>query len=208
MQGSIYVTHLPKFEHALRDRAMYIISAFDVTRSNTHVKLSDFHFYIRFTPATFFEEVEESFCVIPKEFFRLRTHEELVSLANTNTELPDVMGEVVSTKTNGMSQTLERMLVHLRLESGQNVRLSAFDDQATSLEKVFSKNDEGTYILLATNINPKIIADELFLNATSGTKFYSDGDLTTTQEFAERLKGRAIYTTITKHKQGKRCRHC
>ncbi|XP_019082556.1 PREDICTED: uncharacterized protein LOC104700476 [Camelina sativa] len=137
---------------------MYRISAFDVTRSNTRFKLSDFHFSIRFTAATLFEEVEESFCVIPKEFFRLRTHEELVLLANTNTELPDVMGEVVSTKAyrNGMSQTLERMLVHLRLQSGQNVRLSAFDDQATSMEKVFSKNDEGTYILLATNINPNI----------------------------------------------------
>ncbi|XP_010511404.1 PREDICTED: uncharacterized protein LOC104787500 [Camelina sativa] len=197
-----YLTYLPKFEHALRDGAMYIISAFDVTRSNTHFKLSDFHFSIRFTTATFFEEVEEYFCVIPKEFFRLRTHEELVSLANTNTELP------VSTKTNGMSQTLEKILVHLCLESGQNVRLSASDDHATSLEKVFSKNDEGTYILLATNINPKIFAGVLYLNAMSGTKFYSDGDLTTTQEFAERLKGRAIYTTITKHKQGQRCRHC
>ncbi|XP_019082555.1 PREDICTED: uncharacterized protein LOC104704357 [Camelina sativa] len=118
-QSSIYVTHLPKFEHALRDGAMYRISAFDVTRSNTRFKLSDFHFSIRFTAATLFEEVEESFCVIPKEFFRLRTHEELVLLANTNTELPDVMGEVVSTKAyrNGMSQTLERMLVHLRLQS-------------------------------------------------------------------------------------------
>ncbi|XP_010494554.1 PREDICTED: uncharacterized protein LOC104771684 isoform X2 [Camelina sativa] len=192
MQGSIYITHLHKFEDALRDGAIYTISAFDVTRSNTRLKLSDFHFSICFTAATLFVEAEESLCLIPKEFFRIKTHEELLRLANTNMELPDVMGEIVSTKVyrNGMSETLERMLVHMRLASGEKVRLSAFDDHATSLDKFFSKKEEGTFILLATNINPKIFGGELYLNATSGTKFYGDGDCTTTQQFAERLKGR------------------
>ncbi|XP_010451889.1 PREDICTED: uncharacterized protein LOC104734081 [Camelina sativa] len=88
------------------------------------------------------------------------------------------MGEVCSSKVyrNGMTQTLERMLVHLCLESGEKVRLSAFDDHASSLEKVFSEKDGGTNILLATNLNPKLFGEE---------------DLATTNQFADRLKWKA-----------------
>ncbi|XP_010497354.1 PREDICTED: uncharacterized protein LOC104774450, partial [Camelina sativa] len=141
----------------MRDGAIYIFSDFEVIRSNSRFKLTDSPFSISFTSTTIFDQLDESFGNFPKEFFRFRTHEELVSLANTNTDLPDVMGQVCSTKAyrNGMTQTLERMLVLLSLESGEKVRLSAFD-HATSLEKVFSQKDVGPYILLATNINPKL----------------------------------------------------
>ncbi|XP_010478962.1 PREDICTED: uncharacterized protein LOC104757877 [Camelina sativa] len=102
------------------------------------------------------------------------------------------MGQVCSSKAyrNGMTQTLERMLVLLSLESGEKVRLSAFDDHATSLEKLFSEKDAGPWILLATKINPKLFGAELYLNVTSGTKFFKDGDVTTTAQFSQRLKAK------------------
>ncbi|XP_010451599.1 PREDICTED: uncharacterized protein LOC104733744 [Camelina sativa] len=174
MQGSINVTYLSKFENSLRDGAIYQISGFEVTRSNYRFKLTDFHFSIRFTPTTVFDEVDESVSRIPNEHFRFRSYEQLVSLANTNTELPDIIGQVCSSKAyrNGMTQVLERMLVHISLESGEKVRLSAFDEHATSLEK----------------LTQRFSSAELYLNATSGTKFYTDGDVATTRKYAESLK--------------------
>lgn len=88
MQGSINVLNLPTFEKKLRDGVIYMISGFDVSRSNSRFKLTDFQFSIRFTPNTSFDMLEESFCVIPKEHFRFCTHDQLVSLGNTNMELP------------------------------------------------------------------------------------------------------------------------
>lgn len=88
MQGSINVQQLPTFEPLLREGALCVITSFEVTRSNQRFKLTDFHMSIRFMETTTLVELQESLCVIPKDLFRFRTYEQLVSLGNTNKELP------------------------------------------------------------------------------------------------------------------------
>ncbi|ESQ33198.1 hypothetical protein EUTSA_v10005644mg [Eutrema salsugineum] len=102
MQGSIHVHHLPVFQSLLVEGSLYAISGFEVTRSSTRFKLTDFHMSIRFTADTAMVRVEQSLCNIPTEHFRFRSYDQLLALGNTNSELP------------GMG--VQRMLIHLRIE--------------------------------------------------------------------------------------------
>ncbi|CAH2060870.1 unnamed protein product, partial [Thlaspi arvense] len=118
MQGSIHLHHLSTFEPLLREGSMYVITGFEVTRSNHRFKMTDFNLPIRFNERTSLVQIQESFCNIPTELFRFRSHQELLSLGNTNSELPDIIGQVCTTKAyrNEATKALESMLVHLCLE--------------------------------------------------------------------------------------------
>lgn len=54
---------------------------------------------IRFNESTSFDELTELVSPLPEEAFRFRNQTELVGLANTNTQLPDVIGEIISVKS-------------------------------------------------------------------------------------------------------------
>ncbi|CAH2051336.1 unnamed protein product, partial [Thlaspi arvense] len=189
MQGTIPAQHLPKYEALLNEGIIYVISGFDVTKSTPRFQLTDFDKSICFTHTTTMVPVDDSFYQIPKQLFRFCSHEELLALANTNKDLPDVLGQVCSSKAyrNESSLKIERMLVQLYLQSGQKVRLSAFDDHAATLNRRMEKQEAGTCIMIATNINPKFFGGELYLNATSGTRFYFDHEIDATRVFAESL---------------------
>lgn len=88
MPATINVARLNTFKHLLNNGGLYAISGFDVTRSNHHFKLCDSPVSIRFTEKTSFVQVPETHTSIPKEMFRYRDYDQLVALANTNSELP------------------------------------------------------------------------------------------------------------------------
>ncbi|XP_024010473.1 uncharacterized protein LOC112085488 [Eutrema salsugineum] len=119
-------------------------------------------------------------------------YDQLLAVGNTNNELPDIIGEVNSTKSyhNEATEGVQRMLIHLRLESGENVRVSAFDDHANFLHKLFSEKEAGTCIMLATNMNPKFFGGDLYLNATTGSKFYFDGKVDATKSYLDRVSSK------------------
>ncbi|WZZ26056.1 hypothetical protein YC2023_009457 [Brassica napus] len=50
------------------------------------------------TQATTLAELTEPSSPIPKECFRFRNHSEMLGLANTNTQLPDIIGEITAVK--------------------------------------------------------------------------------------------------------------
>ncbi|CAH2064688.1 unnamed protein product, partial [Thlaspi arvense] len=181
MQGSIHLHHLSTFEPLLHEGSMYVITGFEVTRSNHRFKMTDFNLSIRFNERTSLVQIQESFCNIPTELFRFHSHQELPSI--------HIIGQVCTTKAyrNEATEALERMLVHLCLESGEKVWLSAFDAHATSLNQIFGTKEAGTCVMLATNINPKYFGGELYLNATAATKFYFDDEMEATRGFLPRL---------------------
>ncbi|XP_024007230.1 uncharacterized protein LOC18011836 [Eutrema salsugineum] len=191
-KGSIHVHHLPVFQSLLVEGSLYAISGFEVTRSSTRFKLTDFHMSIRFTADTAMVRVEQSLCNIPTEHFRFRSYDQLLALGNTNSELPDIIGEVCSTKSyhDETTEGVQRMLIHLRIESGDKVRVSAFDDNANFLHKLFSEKEAGICIMLATNMNPKFFGGDLYLNATTGSKFYFDGDVNATKSYLDRVSSK------------------
>ncbi|KAG2251450.1 hypothetical protein Bca52824_081586 [Brassica carinata] len=69
-----------------------------------------------------------------QEAFRFLNHSELIGLANTNTQQPDIIGEILSVKSTVCDPPEEknRVIVTLKLDSDETVTLSLFDSQAVA----------------------------------------------------------------------------
>ncbi|KAH0872984.1 hypothetical protein HID58_070346 [Brassica napus] len=63
---------------------------------------------------------------------------------------------------------------HFKRPGDETVTLSLFDSQAVSFHKQLGELCGDPKVIVATNINPKLIGGRLFLNATSGTHVYFD----------------------------------
>lgn len=74
---------------------MFELSGFDVTRSNNYFKLCDSPVAIHLNEFTKMVEVPAVAHLISTEMFRFRSIEQLMSLANTNVELPGMSSSVL-----------------------------------------------------------------------------------------------------------------
>ncbi|CAN6844111.1 unnamed protein product, partial [Brassica oleracea] len=192
IQASVSVHRLNTFRELLREGAMYELSGFDVTRSNSHFKLCDSVVSIRLNEFTKLVEVAAVANPIPTEMFRFRTLEELMALANTNVHLPDIIGEVSDIRTtyNDHAQTTQRVMVTIKVDNDATVCVSVFDSVAELLHKRLEAGVVQPRVMVATNINPKFVGGRLYLNATSGTHFYFDNEVTASRTLFEQLSTR------------------
>ncbi|CAN7141876.1 unnamed protein product [Brassica rapa subsp. narinosa] len=192
IQASVSVHRLNTFRELLREGAMYELSGFDVTRSNSHFKLCDSVVSIRLNEFTKMVEVAAVANPIPTEMFRFRTLEELMALANTNVHLPDIIGEVSDIRTtyNDHAQTTQRVMVTIKVDNDATVCVSVFDSVAELLHKRLEAGVVQPRVMVATNINPKFVGGRLYLNATSGTHFYFDNEVTASRTLFEQLSTR------------------
>ncbi|KAF3520031.1 hypothetical protein DY000_02061524 [Brassica cretica] len=71
-----------------KEGAVYELSGFDVSRSNPNYRLSDSPFSVQFTDLTSFVELSNPAKPIRIEHLRLRNYDQLMVVANTNTDLP------------------------------------------------------------------------------------------------------------------------
>ena len=88
--GIINSSRVDTFRRQFSEGSLYSLSGFDVGRSNPKSRLSDSLVSIRFNDGTFFETKTDSDKDIPTELFRFRSQEQLLTLANTNKELPGI----------------------------------------------------------------------------------------------------------------------
>ncbi|CAF1758394.1 unnamed protein product [Brassica napus] len=161
MQVTISAGRLPQFRDRLLAGTMFSLSGFDVSRCAQNFRLTDSSFMIRFSETTLFQLLTEPDSPLPEEAFRFRNQQELIGLANTNTQLPDIICEILSVKSTVCDPPEEknRVMVTLKLESDETVTLSFFDSQAVTFHnQLEAMRSEG----------------RLFLNATSGTHVYFD----------------------------------
>uniref|UniRef100_M4F5C1 Uncharacterized protein n=1 Tax=Brassica campestris TaxID=3711 RepID=M4F5C1_BRACM len=202
IHGSINSSRVDTFRSRLSEGSVYSLSGFDVARANPKYRLSDSPVSIRFNDGTFFEPKTDSDKDIPTELFRFRSHEQFLALANTNRELPDIVGgvsSVRSTITDGLRGP-QRVMVTLRLEGDVNVCVSMFDDRAVTFQTKFDEHVSKPRVILFTSINPKVVGGKLFLNATSGTHFYFDRETSAGKEHYEKLVGDGANSSSSKSK--------
>ncbi|KAG2286785.1 hypothetical protein Bca52824_046389 [Brassica carinata] len=199
MQVTISAGRLPQFREKLHVGTMFSVSGFDVSRCAQNFRLTDSSLMIRFNESTSFQELTEPDSPLPEEAFRFRNHSELIGLANTNTQLPDIIGEILSVKSTVCDPPEEknRVMVTLKLDSDETVTLSFFDSQAVAFHIQLEAMRVDPKVMVVTSINPKIVGGiglciiiychstlvltslliyggRLFLNATSGTHVYFD----------------------------------
>ncbi|KAH0916377.1 hypothetical protein HID58_030823, partial [Brassica napus] len=123
------------------------------------------------------------------ESFRFRCHSELLGLANTNTQLPDIVGEITAVKSTVTDppQNNNRLMATIKMDNDVSVTMSLFDSQAVKLHKQLESVGGDPRVLVAASINPKIVGGRLFLNAASGTHIYFDKETTAGETYFYRL---------------------
>ncbi|CAN7013013.1 unnamed protein product [Brassica rapa subsp. trilocularis] len=128
MQVTISAGRLPQFRDRLLAGAMFSLSGFDVSRCAQNFRLTDSSLMIRFSETTSFQLLTEPDSPLPEEAFRFRNQQELIGLANTNTQLPDIIGEILSVKSTVCDPPEEknRVMVTLKLESHEKKHMKQF----------------------------------------------------------------------------------
>ncbi|KAH0891212.1 hypothetical protein HID58_053641, partial [Brassica napus] len=118
VQGCVPAVHQRKFRERLTERSVYTLSRFDVTRSNPKFKLTDGPDSILFNEGTDFEKLAATARTIPTEHFRFRPHGQILELANTSRQLPDVIGEVRAIRSTITDRLpgAQRVMLTLRVE--------------------------------------------------------------------------------------------
>ncbi|KAF2565680.1 hypothetical protein F2Q68_00024907 [Brassica cretica] len=192
MQATINANRVSKFRERLAAGSMYSVSGFDVARCAQNFHLADSPLMIRFNDSTDFDVLVNPVSPLPEEGFRFCNQTELVGLANTNSHLPDVIGEITTVKSTVCEppEDKNRVMVTVRLENDVSVTLSLFDAQAVSFHQKLEGMRVDRKVIVATNINPKMVGGRLFLNATSGTHVYYDKETNAGESFFYRLVAR------------------
>ncbi|KAL0661453.1 hypothetical protein Bca4012_098290 [Brassica carinata] len=178
VQGSIPAVQQRRFRERLSEGSVYTLSGFDVTRSNPKFKLTDGPISIRFNEGTAFEKLTATARTIPTEHFRFRTHEQILELANSGRQLPDVIGEVRAIRSTITDRIpgAQRVMLTLRVDSDVNVCVSLFDFLALAFHAKLDGYRREPRIVLVTGINPKIVLGKLYLNGTSASRIFFDSD--------------------------------
>ncbi|KAL1220190.1 hypothetical protein V5N11_008210 [Cardamine amara subsp. amara] len=95
IKASINHRLIGKFKNNLHEGSILCIKDFDVGKTYERFKLSDHKYIIYFNHSTTINEVLEYAPEIGKTKFRISNYEKLLSIANTNEELPDVVGRII-----------------------------------------------------------------------------------------------------------------
>lgn len=189
VHGTVTALRQLKFREQMSEGSVYTLSGFDVTRSNPKFRLSDAPVAILFNEETHFEKLPASNRNIPAEHFRFRPYDEIRELANTNKQLPDVMGELLAIRSTITDRLpgRQRIMLTLRLERETTVCVSMFESLAHAFHSKFDSYGKEPKIVLVTGINPKIVSGKLYLNGTAATRLFFDSETSVGKAEFERL---------------------
>ncbi|KAF8049881.1 hypothetical protein N665_2102s0004 [Sinapis alba] len=189
MAASVAASRVPTYGQQLTAGSMYSVAGFDVARCNPNFRLSDSSLLIRFNDTTSLSVLTEPSSPLPDECFRFRSDSEFFGLANSNTQLPDLVGEITAVKSTVSDTPGEKnhLMVTIKMDTGVSVTLSMFDAHAVSLHTRLESMSSDPRVIVATSLNPKIVGGRLFLNATSGTHIYFDKETNAGETFFYKL---------------------
>uniref|UniRef100_A0A0D3BT39 DUF223 domain-containing protein n=1 Tax=Brassica oleracea var. oleracea TaxID=109376 RepID=A0A0D3BT39_BRAOL len=153
-------------------------------------KITKHPFVIRFIPQTTIDEVIENALIINLEKFMLRKFDPFQALANTNLELPVVVGQFQFVQSLDLKDaTVTGQVVVCFVIEPVVVYLSLWDDTGAMFRGLFNSGERAESAMVVTTVNPKIFGGNLYLNSTPATKFYFDLVLHAITEFTASLEG-------------------
>lgn len=178
MHGTVSALLQLRFRQRMTEGSVYTLSGFDVTRSSPKYRLSDALVAIRFNDGTEFEKLATTSRTIPTEHFRFRPYDQILGLANTGRQLPDIMGELSAIRSTiaDRSHGAQRVMLNLRLGSDTTVCVSIFDSLALSFHNKLDGYGREPRIVVVTAVNPKLVSGKLYLNGTSATRIFFDSE--------------------------------
>lgn len=137
MPATVNMNRLATHSPNLNTVSLYSLAGFDVTRCNRNYRLSDSSMMFCFGKSTSFDEITEPAIPIGVESFRFRNHSELLGLASTNSQLPDIVGEIAAVKSTITEplQNNNRLTATIKMDNDVSVTMSLFDSQAVKLHK-------------------------------------------------------------------------
>nr|VDD24960.1 unnamed protein product [Brassica oleracea] len=191
IHGFIPAARSGNYHPGLRSGSVVKVSRFEVARCTKMYKITDNPFVVRFLPQTTIDEVLVNAPIINLQKFMLRKFEHLQALANTNLELPDVVGMIRSVQGSDLSDAtvMTRVVVRFVIEPNVVVYLSLWDEAAATFWGLISSGERAQSVMVVTTVNPKIFGRNLYLNSTPATKFYSDMNLPAIAQFTASLGG-------------------
>ncbi|ESQ56362.1 hypothetical protein EUTSA_v10026769mg [Eutrema salsugineum] len=126
-----------------------------VVQAYERYKVTDNKLCIRFTDITEIRSLPDISLPIKKEKFRLCSYEDFLSLANSNIELPDVVGQVLSIQGANLDDpnSNQKIVLLLLMKEKTTVRITIWDDQASEFRRdlFYNNNSMGA----AINYNSK-----------------------------------------------------
>ncbi|KAJ4883560.1 hypothetical protein Rs2_33653 [Raphanus sativus] len=170
------------------------LERFEVGRVSEKYKVTEHQFLIRFLPSTRIVDVQVDAPVIKTNSFMVRRIGQFQVLANTNLELPDVVGEIRSVQGSDLNNTADttRIVVRLLIEPNVTVYVSLWDEAASTFRGFLKDGDRSQSVMLVTSVNPKLFGGNLYLNSTQGTMFFFD---TRIPEIADFIGGLGVTAT-------------
>ncbi|KAF3593538.1 hypothetical protein DY000_02020868 [Brassica cretica] len=105
INGFIPADQAVHFRGSLQEGNIYKVSDFEVQKCPHTYKITDQTYVIRFTVQTTIDPVINNVPVINHQKFMVREYAHLQILANTNLELPDVVGQIQSVKGYELNNT-------------------------------------------------------------------------------------------------------
>ncbi|KAL0740843.1 hypothetical protein Bca4012_082356 [Brassica carinata] len=200
IHGFIPANRASHYRSSLVSGSIVRLELFEVARVSHTYKVTEHQFMIRFLPSTRIVEVQVDAPVIKTNSFMLRSIGHLQVLANTNLELPDVVGEIRSVQGSDLKNNSDtsRIVVRLLIEPTVTVYVSLWDEAASSFRGFLKAADRSQSVMLVTSVNPKLFGGNLYLNSTQGTRFFFDTSLPEIAEFVSSLGAAATpgYTCV------------
>ncbi|CAN7023470.1 unnamed protein product [Brassica oleracea var. botrytis] len=203
IHGFIPANRASHYRNDLKTGSIVRLDRFEVARVAHMYKITEHQFLIRFIASTRIVEVQTDAPVIKFDKFMVRHYNHLQVLANTNLELPDVVGEIQYVQGSDLKNNAatSRVVVRFLIERNVSVYLSLWDEAASTFRGFLKKEDKSHSVMLVTTVNPKLFGGNMYLNSTQGTKFFFDTNIPEITKFVSSVGGTTAqaYTCVETH---------
>ncbi|CDY72654.1 BnaCnng78670D, partial [Brassica napus] len=175
INGIIHAEQANHYRRSLQEGDIYRVAHFEVGICPHMYKSTEHTFLIRFLEETTIDSIINNCPHISLQKFMVRNYEQLQILANTNLELPDVVGQIQTVKGYDLknAEVISPLLIRLRIAPNIEVDVSLWDTAAATFKAC----------------GPRKNRRQLYLSSTPATRCFFSPTLQAITDFTMSLRG-------------------